>query len=378
MLCVEVTLAQLAFSQTGDSADAAASTSPVAFVYVASSPSSNTSEINAFAAAPNGALSPVSGSPFSADVQYLAVNGKYLFGSNGIYIYSFSIASRGALRKVASINAQQFNPYHCGAAYDLFLDHTGATLYDVDYDADCANTAYQSFGIDSFTGKLSYLGVTSAATPAFSVPLSFIGNNEYAYSSSCYHFNPQIFGFKRNSDETLTYLNTNPPMPAAASGDFYCPGFAAADPTNHVAISVLPLSGSTWQPVGATQLAVYTADGSGNLTTNSTVSNMPTTAVTNVMDYWMSPSGKLLAVAGTGGLQVFHFNGGNPITHYTGLLTKNQIDQLFWDNANHLYALSRSAGKLFVFTITPTSASQAPGSPYTITNPQNIIVLPKT
>ena len=97
----------------------------------------------------------------------------------------------------------------------------------------------------------------------------------------------------------------------------------------------------------------------------------------------MSPSGKLLAVAGaagagTAGIQVFHFNGSNPITHYTGLLTKNPVDQLSWDNHNHLYAVSRSTSKVFVFTITPTKFSQAPGSPYTITNPQNITVLPKT
>jgi hypothetical protein len=128
--------------------------------------------------------------------------------------------------------------------------------------------------------------------------------------------------------------------------------------------------------VGSAQLAVYTSDGSGNLTTTSTASNMPKTSVTSVTDTWMSPSGKLLAVAGTGGLQVFHFNGGSPITPYTGLLTKDEIDQMFWDNNNHLYALSLSAGKLFVFTLTPTSHSQAPGSPYTITNPWNIIVLP--
>jgi hypothetical protein len=77
------------------------------------------------------------------------------------------------------------------------------------------------------------------------------------------------------------------------------------------------------------------------------------------------------------GLQVFHFNGSNPITHYTGLLTKDEIDQFFWDNDNHLYAISNASGKLFVFTVTPTSVSQAPGSPYTISQPLNIIVLPK-
>jgi hypothetical protein len=59
------------------------------------------------------------------------------------------------------------------------------------------------------------------------------------------------------------------------------------------------------------------------------------------------------------------------------LLTKDEVDQFFWDNDNHLYAISRSAGKLFVFTITPTSFSQAPGSPKTITKPEDIVVLPK-
>jgi hypothetical protein len=42
------------------------------------------------------------------------------------------------------------------------------------------------------------------------------------------------------------------------------------------------------------------------------------------------------------------------------------------------YANSRSAGKLFVFTITASSGKHAPGSPYTIVHPLNIIVLPKT
>jgi hypothetical protein len=92
----------------------------------------------------------------------------------------------------------------------------------------------------------------------------------------------------------------------------------------------------------------------------------------------MAPSGKLLAVAGTAGLQVFHFNGASPITHDTGLLTKDHVDQVFWDNDNHLYAISQGAGKLFVFTVTPTSANQATGSPYTISNPLDLAVQPRT
>ena len=74
--------------------------SSVAFVYVSSAVSGNSYEISAFAAASNGKLTRVSGSPFSADVQNMAVNGKYLFGTDGIEIYSFSIASDGRNHKL--------------------------------------------------------------------------------------------------------------------------------------------------------------------------------------------------------------------------------------------------------------------------------------
>jgi hypothetical protein len=108
------------------------------------------------------------------------------------------------------------------------------------------------------------------------------------------------------------------------------------------------------------------------------MTNMPKTGVTDVLDMSMAPSGALLAVSGTTGLQVLHFNGANPATLYTTLLSGVRVDQEFWDNANHLYAISNSAGKLYVFTVTPTTHSQAPGSPYAITVPENVIVLPKT
>ena len=41
---------------------------------------------------------------------------------------------------------------------------------------------------------------------------------------------------------------------------------------------------------------------------------MPSTAAGFIFGLGMSPSGKLLAVAGSGGLQVFHYKGGSPIT----------------------------------------------------------------
>ena len=53
-----------------------------------------------------------------------------------------------------------------------------------------------------------------------------------------------------------------------------------------------------------------------------------------------------------------------------------EVQQIFWDNANHVYALGLD--KLWVFTATPTSVSEAPGSPYTIGQTVSLVVQPKT
>ncbi|MES2221208.1 MAG: hypothetical protein V4587_09610 [Acidobacteriota bacterium] len=104
----------------------------------------------------------------------------------------------------------------------------------------------------------------------------------------------------------------------------------------------------------------------------------------------MSPSGDLFAVGGdsnypeatittsppTAGLQIFHFNGANPITPGGGTLTTVSIDEIHWDNSDHLYALSNSTGKLYVYTVTPTGITAVPGSLYSFTTPNTLIVVP--
>ncbi|HUO15222.1 MAG TPA: hypothetical protein VMX38_09565 [Verrucomicrobiae bacterium] len=59
------------------------------------------------------------------------------------------------------------------------------------------------------------------------------------------------------------------------------------------------------------------------------------------------------------------------------LLLTQEVDQVFWDNSNHLYAIGSEAGKLWVFTVTAHGVTQAPGSPHVITNPADMIVLPR-
>lgn len=358
-----------------------------AYVYV-SSGTGNSDSVYALGIFSDGSLAPVNGSPFTAAGAIQATNGKYLFGSDASNIYSYSVASGGTFQQVGSINAQQFNSKDlsgspCGGPAALFVDHGGGNLYDLDVRSDCANNAYQSFAIDSPTGAMTYVAVTSTATPVFDVPLSFTANDHFAYGASCYHLFQKVFGFTRNSDGSLTSLGNpfpNTPLPAPPAGQSYCPYFAAADSSNHVAVAVQPIDSSTQEAAGPYQLATYSADDSGNLTTTSTSSNMPAASVTSNLGssltaLSMSPSGDLLAVAGTAGVQVFHFNGADPITAYTQPLISDPIDHIAWDTHGHLYAISHSTGKLYVFTVTATGNSQASGSPYSITSPQNLVVL---
>src|SRR3977135_3708737 len=161
-LCSGAAFAQVTSPNIGVDLQAPDGRSPVAFVYVSSSPSANNYQIDAFAADSSGRLTPVAGSPFAADVQAMAVNGKYLFGANGVDIRSFSVALDGSLQQVASINAQKFNGYTCGGPVKLFLHHSGTTLYDVDFYGNiCANNTYQSFGVNGSTGELTYLEASS-------------------------------------------------------------------------------------------------------------------------------------------------------------------------------------------------------------------------
>ena len=362
--------AQAASSQPDSSAQA--SSSPAAYVYVASYVSSSKrTQINGYVAASNGSLTAILGSPFRYDVNSLALNRAWLFAVNstGRKIDSFSIRPNGTL----VLKDNYPNPLGFGFFYALFLDHTGATLYADDY---TVNNDYLSQSIDKATGRLTNINDLSGG-PSNDNEMSFIGNNQFAYSSSCYHFISDIFGVQRASDGALSWLNFNSSFPAEKSGGFYCPWLAAADPTNHLVVAMQPLTGNFGND-GPMQLAVYTADSSGNLTTSSTYKNMANILVGAVNYYSMSPDGKHLAVSGLSGLQVFRFNGANPIKKLTGLIATGSVDQVYWDNLDHLYAVSAKTNKLYVFTVTSKGATQAPGSPHRISSPQSLIVLPKS
>ncbi|MFL6306768.1 MAG: hypothetical protein ACJ72H_24815 [Candidatus Sulfotelmatobacter sp.] len=377
-LCIPAAFAQNA------QANANAATAPVAFVYVSSTPSGKPNVVNAYTAAANGQLTKVPGSPFQDKVASMVVNGKYLLGAStsGIYVEAFQMLSNGALHFVTWTNVAKHNSSGCAAPGDLILDHSGANLYlEATIGGLCDNSEYQSYKLNAQSGVLTFLG-SSASSFLFSTPLTFSSNNRFAYGTQCINYQGNYLDtfsvLERDKNGFLTLTGIPQPPPTNNGNTFYCAAGTAADPASHLAVSLQAIEGGS-VPTGLPRIASYTIGSSGALSTPTPFSSMPTTTVGDgfSINLSMSPSGKLLAALGDSGLQIFHFNGASKATHYTGLLTTNDIEQAFWDNANHLYAISRNTGKLYVFTATSTSVTQAPGSPYTINAPSNIIVQPR-
>lgn len=369
---------------------------PVAYVYVSANNNKGGSpnQVEGFAAAWNGALTPLAGSPYAADLTGMVLNGKYLFGLNNDNVNeidSFSIAWNGALKLVSRRDSFP-DGYGCMGTSSPILDHTGAELYVAIYaSGTCDQGAFITYSINNATGQI-YNHRTTSPRNLYYWPLTITGNNMFAYGSECiYDFRGGMYvdtftSLLRGTGGYLYDLAANVPTPAAKYSDsFYCRGITAADSANHIAVAMQAINRSNQNLEGPAQIGTYSADKYGNLYTNSTYANMPVTEVGTVSDMSMAPSGKLLAVVGDGGLQIFKLDVDDGIRHYTDLLTHDNMSRVtssaglvFWDNADHVYAISPFTDKLYVFHVTETSVSEAPGSPYTVALPQNIIVLPRT
>lgn len=377
-------------AQAGTQAGATVSTTaPVAYVYVGTSKG-----INLYHAASNGRLTLVSGSPFKTTGLMIGSNQKYFITLGTYWVRSYPVKANGAIgAQVSQINTQNYSGRDCGTTNGAVLGHTGQDVYvllNVPPDGNNVCNAYQTFKIAT-SGQLTFNGATTHDTgaPAVRNLPTFLANNKFAYGINNFDFVTQVGDvnvylngestFTRQSNGTLQFLNFYwlfpAPPPADDPGYTWFPLQVTADPSNHLAIAMKPWFDPPFGTSRNPQLASYTADSEGKITTTNTYKNMPYPDVfPTVLN--MSPDGKLLAAGGYGGLQVFHFNGGAPITRYSKVLTTSQVNWIHWDKANHLYALSTS-GKLYVYTITPTSIAAAPGSPYTIGGPAGLFAVPK-
>jgi hypothetical protein len=398
-LCLAILPAGIVFAQTQSSEAVPAATTPasaVAYVYVGTSKG-----VYLYDAASNGKLTLVSGSPFKTAGTATASNGKYFITVGTAYMHSYSVASNGAVKgQVSQIDTQNYlssSGDGCGTTAGAVFDHTGLYIYAPIGIGECA--ALQSYKISS-TGSLAFIGSTNYPYTQGETrypgpnPPAVAANEFFAYtgvpSGDC---NEDTDVFERQTDGALQfdfYADVNGIVPQPGFEEYVNLTALAADSSGHLAMPVQDES-----PIGcvgpALQLASYTQGSNGDLGTSSTWQNMPTLNVyPTVMK--ISPAGDLLAVGGdanhpeatittpppTAGLQLFHFNGADPITPYSTPLISASIDQILWDNNDHLYALSNSTHKLYVYTVTPTNITAAPGSPYTIANANALVVVPKS
>lgn len=391
-VCAGSAFGQSQNAQIDETTDGPTVTAPAAFVYVSNITNPNgptyVDDVYAYTAAANGKLTPVPGSPFKDNVFTLAVNGKYLFGGNGNgNIDSYLMENSGALKKVETINPTVYNPGGCGNPGDFRIDHSGEILYNVSEDPDCFGTHFQYFKINDTSGKLEYTGDTAELGTSI-YEIDFLGNNKDGYSPICTEYDHEEVGYtvglERNSDGDLTELNLGNLGPVTPeNGNSYCPLTFATDPTDHMA-ALLQDEDADGDLYGLPVIATYTASANGTLTTSSTYHNMPVletaTDAYEGFSMRMSPSGKYLAAGAINGLEIFHFNGAAQATKYKTLLTGKTIGEVYWDNNNHLYALvsnSAGTGKLYVYTVTSSSVTEAAGSPYSIPNPVAVIVQPR-
>jgi hypothetical protein len=377
-LCMGAALAQTPTDQTYQRPDT--TSSPVAYVYV-----SRPTHIDAFAAASDGKLTLI-GSPIVKDVSHMSVTQKYLFGldDNDIDIDTFTIESNGAIKYLTDVDAKKYTSdgTDCSSLGPIQLDHTGSTLYNLLDDHCLGGQAYQAFKIES-NGDLQFLNTAFAGLPADVVvlgPISFLGNNKFAYQVGCSDDDgltgASIVGYKRTSTGALELAGGGGGFPTPKnSDDNYCPGVIATDSTDHLVESLQEYSFYDGEFEGPWSLASFTGNSEGNLTTKSTYENMPSTSIGFVSTMSISPSSKLLAIGGTG-FQVLHFDGGNPITKLTGTInTSGSVEEFAWDNSSHLYVLT--SNEFYVYNVSSTSVKEATGSPYSIPEVSSLIVLAK-
>jgi hypothetical protein len=391
-----------AFTQTpaADAATESKAAAPKAYVYVQTQQG-----VDVFDAASDGKLTLIKGSPFATSGQIGGVTSSHLISVGTDYLHAYTIESNGAVGKQASeIDTQKYAGSECGTTGEngysngAILDHTGKYFYVQLYGAmdtyegeqyySCS--AWQSYKIAS-NGDFTFLGDLEgdAGYHGNALPIDILtisGNDKFPYGIFPGGDGPGSFSsFTREANGLLevngSFSEVDPTPQPGAGGFFngYLPINGAADPSGHLAVVVNePFAGDPPAP----QLASYTIKSDGGIVSKNSWDNMPTPALQYCCgSISISTSGKLLAVSGYPGLQIFHFNGAAPITPYSSvLLPAVNIDQLAWDSDNHLFVLSYETGELYVYTVTPTEISEVSGSPYKVENAygaSGLIVVPK-
>jgi hypothetical protein len=391
-----------AFSQipTPDASPESSSSAPVAHVFVQTHQG-----VDVFDSSSSGKLTLVKGSPFATTGQMGGATASHLISMGTDDVHVYAVGSTGAVgEQQGEVNTQSYGGAQCGNTTGLstFLDHTGKYYYlqlsGIFDSGSVACVAWQSYELKSngtldFLGSMEYSGYGGHDASPSSLP-TVSSNDKFAYGIFDQYsgfFYTTFSTLKRASSgdlETISNFKETDPQADqnVPNGPWsFFPVAVQADPSSHLAVLLQNQSfAGCCGYFGPMQLASYSINSStGSVSSTNKYEDMPTPSITvtgSLGEMEMSPSGKLLALAGTG-LEIFHFNGASPITEFgSALLPGISINQLAWDNNNHLYALSYGTNKLYVYTVTTTSIKEVAGSPFTVNNAYGVsglIVVPK-
>lgn len=334
------------------------SQSAVAYAYVGTT-NQSTAGIYGFSISADGSAGSVPGSATNGPSSYVLTNSAFVFGTDGGNIASYARASDGSLQKSSVTHAVLSNGPQPWAVQAMSLDHTGQTLYAME-NAGSDDLYYFFFSIGS-DGKIANVGKIGPNVN-YGSPLVFSPDNNYAYGWGCFHIGWDITGFHHNSDGTLAPLGsstTNSAVPTYAgtgSGQTYCPQGEAISQLGYMAVADTELHAANTSGVGSYKI---NADGSLSLVAGSTLK----TSLAAVHGMNFDRNGLYLALAGSGGIQMYQLMSGGALAPLGGV-QQSGPDYLAveWDADNHLYAIS-DAG-LHVFTNSQGVLTAAAGSPH--------------
>ena len=377
LLCPSVT-----FSQDQEATEAT-STAPIAYVYVQVAKG-----VSVYSETAAGKLTLVKGSPFAVSGQMEGITGSHLLSVGTAVLHSYQIASSGAVGKqVASINTATYDSEDCGptTGNKAVLDHSGKYFYVQLGGADdevCENSDLQTYQIGS-NGDFTFLGNFYTESDGPLAPLVLDSSDKYAYSflydlSDFSYFTSFIHMNDLASNPTFTEKDpaTDPNL------SYYLqPRATVADPNEHLAVLMVQCAIGDDACEGSFQLASYTINPkTGGISSTNTEDNAPWLEITEPIGMDMSYDGKFVAIGGSSGIQVFNFNGAALPTNLDAVAPGVQFDQVTWDKADHLFALSYEAQELYIFNVSKAKGVVEIGLPMIVPGAYGltgIIVVPK-
>lgn len=368
------------------------------FVYVSTqSTVGEPYQVNAFSAAPDGYLTAIPESPMTLPGRPYIGTGSLVFGDDGYKIYSFRLNSDGCLNVESSLVAgQEDNGLPFIGPGALFLDSQNENLYSFDYDPPGDDSYFSSYDFNASNGQLTPVNQTPSSMAYNGGVLAFDSNDHFAITADgSIRGGVLISEFQRSGNGALNPFGSVP-FPTAPSGEFYDVAGAAADGAGHFIIAVqqhptgqglYTLANGPWQ------LAVYTIDEAGNLTTTSTWQNMvtpdfPENAQSIGLSF--SPDSRYFAITSFMNFEVYSWDSSSgtltPITTInntegscqsppaaTDGCTGSGFGSMAWDSNDHLYiTLGR---QLLVYSVADSGITPAPGSPYTFQSRIGVAVI---